>query len=481
MASKDSKETKVTTEERVMTRYDRKVMKRNEEEMRRKKKKVAVRGTGIVILAACVIAIAFVIISTISKSLCYIKVDDKNISKAEFDFYYNKNVNTNSSMYTMYYGLDLSQPLEDQNYSDSLTWRDYFEQMATQELLQVKALVKESKENNFDGDIDKEFETYMQGLAQAAKDAGKSEDAYYKDLFGASKDRVKEYLKEYVLAGMWYEKLTEDNKPSDEEIETYYGENKDTYDYVTYYMTSVSAEGITVGQSSDDEVSAAMVTANAKAQETLQDIENQGELNERKLKSDISVTLTEWLFDEARTPGETTVVDDKNSAVCYALKFVERGRDESATKNIRLITSAETEGDKIIEEWEKTDKTEDSFIKLVEKYVEGTVDEGGLLESVTRSETESIEGLAEWLFEEERKTGDVKAFVNTDPTTGTTTNMVIYYKEEGDPAYKASISSTLASDKTEKYVQGITDAMKLADPKHVLKYLETADNTEAGE
>ena len=226
---KDNKDVEIQ-EERVMTKYDRKRQKKYEEELRAKKRKIAVRGTGIAILAVCVIIVAFLIISSVGKSISYIKIDDKSISKSEFDFYYNQVLSSSSSTYSSYYGLDTTQPLDQQDCTieSGLTWKDYFEKMATDEIIRVKALIKDAKANNFKGDVDAEYDKTMELFKEMAKTAGTNEEDYFKQIFGASKADVEDYMREYMLAGLWYEQVGNDKEAAvkDDEIEKYYEENK---------------------------------------------------------------------------------------------------------------------------------------------------------------------------------------------------------------------------------------------------------------
>ena len=50
------------------------------------------------------------------------------IQKAEFDYYYYSSLNSFASTYgsyLSYFGLDTSKPLDQQQYSDTMTWDDY--------------------------------------------------------------------------------------------------------------------------------------------------------------------------------------------------------------------------------------------------------------------------------------------------------------------------------------------------------------------
>lgn len=456
------------TQERVMTKYDRKMQKRQEEILHARRRRLAVRGTGIAILAVCVVIAAIVIISNVGKSISYIKVDDKSISKSEFDFYYTSTVNNYSSMYSSY-GLDTTQDLSTQQYSENLSWKDYFEELATNELVRVKALVKDADANSFKGDVDKEYEEYCESIKEAAKSANMSESDYYEKAFGASKADVEEYMKENILAGLWYEKVADDKKPSSEEIEAYYEENKADYDYVNYRVIQVTADAVDT-ESTEGATEEQMAQLKKQAQEKLTTIDKDGENMQYGMQSGMSTVLAEWLFADERIAGETAVLEDADNTTCYAVKFMERHKNDNKTANIRMIVidQEDVSADDVLEEWKKGDKTEDSFVELVNKYTEDTSVEDGLYENIPRTGLTDDER-GEWIFNDARKEGDTAAMTLEDGS-----KCVLYYKGLDKPEYEVNISSELVSENMDTFVKGLTDAVKVADPNGVLKYLEQA-------
>ena len=54
--------------------------------------------------------------------------------------------------------------------------------------------------------------------------------------------RIEEYVKNDMVMNAYYQKLQEDNAPSDDEIQSYYEENKATYDSVDYRLTTIEAD-----------------------------------------------------------------------------------------------------------------------------------------------------------------------------------------------------------------------------------------------
>lgn len=474
MAGKNDNKDVEIQEERVMTKYDRKRQKKYEEELRAKKKKLAVRGTCIAILAVCAVVVAFLIISSVGRSISYIKVDEKSISKSEFDFYYNRIFNAYASSYSAYYGLDTTQSLDKQECAleSGLSWKDYFDKMATDELIRVKALVKDAKANDFKGDVDAEYNKTIELFKETAKAAGTSEEKYFEQTFGASKADVEEYMKEYLLAGLWYEQVGKDKEAAikEDEIEKYYEENKAEYDYVSYYLTEVTPEGVSAETATDEEWNTAMTAAKAVADQKAAVVETEGEFIEFGYQSNLDEILSEWLFDEARVDGETAVLTDNNIGKFDVVKFVKRARSEEMTYDVRVI-SVSGDAAEIMDKWEKGKKTEDAFIDLVNEYSldTGTVD--GLYQGISKTGLE-IEGLADWLYDTNRKAGDTDVFSDEKYT------YVVYFKGENDLEYKTSIRSELMQDALEEWLNGLKDKMKLADPHGSLKYLTKAEEEE---
>lgn len=471
----ENKNNKQVEEGRGLTKYDKKMQKRKEAELKAKKRKMAVRGTCIAVVAVCVILAGFLIISSVGQSVSYIKVGGESVSKNEFNFYYMRTLNNYGSMYAQYGQIDMSVPLDEQQYSENMTWEDYFEQLAKEDLIRVKALVKDAKKNDFKGDVDAAYEENAKVLAEDAKTNNMSEDDYYTEMFGDVKEDVEEYIKEYLLAELWYEEVSKQKAATDEQIETYYQANKASYDSVDYYVYAVTPEGIDIETCTEAEYNSAMIAAHNEATAVLASVEKKGTLEENKTQSDMtSATLSEWLYDDARTEGESAVVDDNDNSTIYAVKFVKRYRDENPTANIRAIVtdSADVDADAVLEEWKSGAKTEESFIELVKKYTADTSVTDGLYEGVTRVGME-VEGLTDWLFEEERAEGDTMAITADDGN-----KYVVYYKGENAPDYKFAIKEVLLEETMSSYVTSLMDAMEVKNPNNIGGTAETEQASE---
>lgn len=508
-------ENKEQTEQKVMTKYDRKVQKRKEEKEKEKKEERISTAIGIVVLVALVCLVAsFPIRTYLATHETYVVVNGEAVNKVEFDYQYNLTKNnyiTQYGSYLTYFGLDTSKDLSTQMYSDTLTWQDYFEQNAVESLKQNKALMAEAKAAGFTYDTTDEYNTFKETIKTSAASAGISEKEYVRSIYGsyATMGRIEEYVKNDMVMNAYYQKLQEDNAPSDDEIQSYYEENKATYDSVDYRLTTIEADlptepteladpveetaadttGTTDGtaatdstqdtayQPSDAEIAKAMEDAKVLADDAEQTVAKDGEAHENEKKSSVNYLISDWLFDDARKAGDTTVITNDNSHCYYAVAFEKRYLDETPSADVRVIIPTEDKtGEEILEEWKNGAATEDSFAELCKKYTQDTsaVENGGLFEQVTK--TGMTEELSNWIFDTSRQAGDTVAITVSDST------YVLYYIGQDQPEWKINIKNTLVSQAMSQYIEDITADITVEDPKGKLNYLKAqAEESAAAE
>jgi len=511
----ENKEQKEQTEQKVMTKYDRKVQKRKEEKEKEKKEERISTAVGIVFLVALVCLVAsFPIRTYLATHETYVVINGEEVNKVEFDYAYNTSKNnyiTQYGSYLSYFGLDTSKDLSTQMYSETLTWQDYFEQNAVESLKQNKALMAEAKAAGFTYDTTDEYNTFKETIKTSAAAAGVSDKEYVRSIYGsyATMGRIEEYVKNDMVMNAYYQKLQEDNAPSDDEIQSYYEENKATYDSVDYRLTTIEADlptepteladpveetaadttGTTDGtaatdstqdtayQPSDAEIAKAMEDAKVLADDAEQTVAKDGEAHENEKKSSVNYLISDWLFDDARKAGDTTVITSDNSHCYYAVAFEKRYLDETPSADVRVIIPTEDKtGEEILEEWKNGAATEDSFAELCKKYTQDTsaVENGGLFEQVTK--TGMTEELSNWIFDSSRQAGDTVAITVSDTT------YVLYYIGQDQPEWKINIKNTLVSDTMSQHMQDITADVTVEDPKGKLNYLKVqAEESAAAE
>lgn len=504
-----SKKTQDTaeTQEKVVTRYDLKMQKRREQKKREALEKRIAAVIGIVLLAGLIcLVLSFPVRNWMTVHGTYIEVAGEKVSRLEFDYNYNlvkNNYVTQNSMYFSYLGIDLSGDLSQKMFSDTLSWKDFFDEMAVDNLRQTKALEKEMKAAGFTYDADAEYEEYKESLQQSADGSGVTVDAYVKQLFGsyATLSRIEDFVKTGMETKAYYESVSETKMPTDEEITAYYNENKGNYDSVDYRLIEVAAElptepteladpADTTASDSDDsaaggeeeayepseaEIEAAMAEAKKEADAKLETVAEKGELNENLQQSAVPYQLNEWLFDDSRKAGDTTVIEDPINHKYFVLAFEDRYLDQTPTVDTRMVITSDGNGQEILDEWKAGDATEESFAVLADKYSDTAMMNaaGGLYEGLVPDNL--LDEMKDWFADSTRKEGDTT--VITPAESGVT--YVIYYIGTNEPEWKLSIKNTLLNQVMEEYVESIKESIEVNDPKNNLHYLEVRAMEEA--
>ena len=496
--------------EKAVTKYDLKMQKRAEEKARAKKEKQVSLITSILIVAALVCFMAsFPIRSYLTVHGTYVKVAGENISRLEFDYNYNMALNNYMNQYgtyLSYMGLDLTGDLSTQMYSDSLTFKDFFEKMAVENIIQTKALKAEAKAAGFTYDATKDYEDYLNYVSQAAEAAGMTEKQFVQENFGAyaTTSRLKPIVMENLESSAYYDSVSDEKMPSDEDAENYYAENKDSYDSIDYRMTVINAElpteptdladktedttttDNTTGSTSTDsttgtdtttyepseaEIAYAMEQAKAEADTALKSIAKDGELKENAKRTSLASVTREWLFDESRKAGDTTVIEDETNNRYYVLAFEKRYLDETPTVDVRAVilsNDGDVSADSVLEEWKSGAATEDSFAELADKYntASTTTSEGGLFEALSVSNVS--DELKDWMTDSGRVQGDTAVIA----PEGESYTYVVYFIGTNEAEWMKSIKNTLLTDIMADYLEEITANYSVEDSRNNLNYLK---------
>lgn len=326
---------------KVVTKYDKKVQERKQKEAQEKRNKKIFKVSSIIAVIAIIIGIAsYFVVRHNNIYGEYITVGDNEISKIEFDYYYNNTVNnfvTSYSSYLSYIGLDTSKSYADQQYSDSLTWEDYFKQGTVDMIKQTKALEADAKSKDFKYDVTSDYNSFTDSMKQAADTKSQSIKEYYKTKFGtyATQSNLEAVIKEYLTATSYYSQLGEQNTPSDSDITAYYQANKDKYDSYDYRLLSVSTEAAAnemLAKVQDETSFATLCKTYASDSEKSKYESDDASLVKGTVSS--SAVYSSWLYDSSRKAGDKTVVADSNNGVYYVVYFVNRYFDDATNKTI---------------------------------------------------------------------------------------------------------------------------------------------------
>lgn len=489
--------------EKIVTRYDRRMQRRKEQKQKelRDKRMGQIIGAVLAVALVCVVA-SFPVRTWMNLNGTYIQVNGDKVTKVEYDYNYNLVSNSFISQYyttyIYYFGVDLSGDLSKQMYSDTLTWKDHFDELTVERLAQNKSMMKEAKEAGFAHDTDQEYADFMEDLKDAAETEGMSLKNYIQQMYGAyaTESRIKPYVEEGIYLSAYNgEVLEERYAPSDEEIQEYYESNKANYDSVDYYLHTVNAElptepteladpvdenedgeegsdgedgsagEETPYQPSEAEIAAAMEAAKDAAEAVEKKVETVGELNTNMKKASITYSLQSWLFDEERKAGDTTVIEDATSHRYYVLGFEDRYLDKARSADARILMTKE-DGQAVLDEWKNGAATEESFAEICDKYRDPAVStaKGGLYEALVSGNME--EELKVWVFDEGRKAGDTAVIT----PEGSEYTYVAYYIAPNEEEWYLSIRQTLLNERLTEYMEGLAENADVKDPKGNLNF-----------
>ena len=349
--------TQGTNQQEYKTKYDRKMAERAMEKKKEERQLKIMKIVGVILCVAVVVAIAAPIISNVVKKQqalngTYVKIGDHELSELEYDYYYysavNNYINTYGS-FISYLGLDTSVDFDKQQYDETKTWKDYFDQMTVDEQIKpIFALLDEAQKNGFTYDAAEDYDAYAASIQEAADNAGVSLSDYYRNYFGpyATASNVEAFIKSGYIASAYYEQLVADNAPTAEEVKTYYDENRNAYDQVDY--KSIAFETPEFEEDATDEEKAKDLEDRQKqAEDVLAQIENGDtvdgfELTEGAKYSAVPSSAAAWLFDDTRAEGDIQVFTDDSTSNVYVVQFVKKFYDEANDETISSSLASQT-------------------------------------------------------------------------------------------------------------------------------------------
>ena len=385
-----------TKPEKKMTKYDLKMQRRQEEERKAKKEKAIIKTGCILAVVICVCIAAWKFYDNYQeKHGPYITVGSHEIQKAEFDYYYYSSLNSFASTYgsyLSYFGLDTSKPLDQQQYSDTMTWDDYFQQQAVNQLKNVYALTDEANEKGFEYDASSDYDDMVTSIQSYAQQQGVSADEYCKSVFGsdATLEGIKPYVEMSGLASAYYNDIEDNIEVTDDEINTYYDENKDNYDSVDYRVCKIEAD--------------------MPEEETEAETEAQTEAAAESTSETTAESASETAVTESQTETESETMSAEESEA--AAKAEEEAKASA-------MAEAKAKADEMLSKI----KDEASFEKVYDKYASDTSVDS--LNTDKKKSSISPTDVANWLFEADRQAGDTTVIEDTSNNA----YYVVYFKD----------------------------------------------------
>lgn len=472
---------------------------REAEEKAQQRKANRLYGTIAVVFVLVAALLVVVNSGVLERSATAITVDGENYTAAQMNYYYYgiKNSIINSG-YSSFYGIDTSVAMDKQNMSDTakmllqvtdegdITWDQFFRDYATRQLSVQVMAAKEAEANGMgeDDDIRAEVNEVIDSITAGAKEQGYTLKSYLKLAYGSTMtvSTFKKMMTLEEVATHYMQHYQEGLSYTESQLEEYYQANSSDFDVASYeYIyfkgtadSTTDADGNTVQPT--EAASAAAKTAAAEAAaaaleryqagESLSviaaDYESTGSYSSVDAGSNNGSALSTWVFDKARTSGESAVVtDDPNS---YVVVFHSVGRQEYKTVDVRHILfqvstsdldsssdtydtdlatrkdEAKAKAEDALARWQANGGTEDAFAALANELSDdaGSNTNGGLYTKITKGQM--VSEFNDWCFDPARKSGDTGIVYNEGSYTG---YHVIYFVGTDAPYWQVQVRNAM--------------------------------------
>lgn len=364
------------------------------------------------------------------------------------------------SMYGSYISsiVDTSVPLEEQMIDENTTWHQYLVEYTVNGLRSFTGVYEVAKKEGYvlPEQFQTEIDNFEAELDETAAANGMTRDEFITLSYGKgiSLETIKKMTEFRYYVAAYAEDYEAGIVVTDEDIDAYYSANKDYIDtvdfryYSSFYETEEQAAENEAAEGEEEDEIPALTQEEAEAQaNALAEVHTAEEFNalakeytldeeQKKLFDESDATLfagagydsigieevTEWLFDEARQPGETMVYHDEEYTSYLTVMFEKRvdpNYDLIDIRHILIIPEAEDDGSISDEAWAAAEQeanavydgylageqTEDAFAALaVEHSKDGNAAQGGIYENVAKGQM--VPTFNDWCFDSARKTGD---------------------------------------------------------------------------
>lgn len=474
--------------DKVVTRYDRRMEKRKKEEEKERRSWKRFKIVSIVILAAVAVSIVFSIGTSFYNrytvlNQTYFQVGDHDITRLEYNYYFNNVYSNYLSMYGSYVsmmGLDTTVDLDEQTYpgNENMTWKDYFDQSAVEQIQQIKAMADEARENGFEYDSSEDMASYETEIAAQAESASVSESEYYALMYGdyATPSRIETFVEENLLASAYYNHLVEENQPADDEITAYYEENKNSYDTVTYRSFYFEVD-TSAGEVTGSEETTAVETTTAAEETTVEETT----LDTAEETAEETTAAEETTVEETTTGAEETTAEETTAAE-------EETETETASEEETGMTDEEiaaamdelkVQADEMAARLEAGEDFEDLCVEYAsedQKENYGGEEDGSLTEEGSYFGAPSV--AADWLFDESRQEGDITVLESESLNRYYVVQFIS--RQNDEETTNESIGNLLASQVVSEYVTEIAQEYTVTDVAGDLHYLTVPEeSTEA--
>lgn len=488
-----SREKRIRFEERAEGKEKRQIRAKDNQKLARRKKIIT---TAVVAVIVVVLVLLVVVNSTLFYSgVPALRIGGWHYTASDFNYEYftgyYQTYNNLSSTYGDYVSLllDPSKPLDQQYYSETQSWADYFESNALTQLQQMSILNDMAKKEGWtlSDERSADIEAAINQVKTDAVNQGYTDyKAYLQALYGkgTTEKRLRELLRESFNATYYSQDLVERWKAAatDEEKQAYYDGVQSSYNLITYMVYHVDGspndeEGIDsetamlAAKNTADEIASAVdqiTFADAVRRLAPEDERSAYASDDACLKrnvapTNIDSTYRDWLTDPAREYGKTNVIqtssgydvimflesnDNRFKLVNYRGIVISVDTDEEGRVTDAAMQEAQKTVNEIVEEY-NADPSEETFANLANQY-NGSGVNGGLQEGVVMGTLSNYE-LEQYLFDESaRQPGDIYTFYDNK-------NFYIAYFVGYGQQYNLRIAENLMAE--EQYT-GMIEAAK---------------------
>lgn len=397
---------------------------------------------------------------------------------------------------------DMSTPADEQYYSltDSITWHDFFVEEAINSLAELHVLSEIAISSGFTlpEEALEQIESTQFQLDTAWIGYTTNKEAYIRAAYGDTMTEALylDMVTRELYASYYQTALYDSFEFTDEEYETYYEENKDTLDVVTFSQfhftttpleleVTVDAEGISTTADPTEEQEAAFdaekESLNILTDEVIARLEEGATIEDlQDLYADVASSYTisdvwmssglvnndnygTWLLEEDRASGD---FQKSGSGVGYDATytvtiFESRDRANEVTSNIRHIyiaasetgepteeewADSEVKAQEILDQWIADGSNLDTFAELALEHSAdtGSAEVGGLMENVSTM-SGYVDTFANWATDPSRSTGDTGIVQNVGSATQGW--HIMYFEDWNKEMWKLSADGTLATEK----------------------------------
>lgn len=431
-------------------------------------------------------------------------IGDEKLTASELSyFYYN---NYTRYLYSMY-GVS-----DDDIYDaeEGTTYRDFYLESALTTAQNIQALYEEALAKGYsEADVKEDVEAEIESLKASASSSGYSYKAYLKASFGRfmTPSVYEEITTRYMLANQYYTDVQNETFDSwtAEDLDTYYADNADDIDIITYSFLYFTAESVETtdaegNELSEDEVAAleeaAMAAAKAKAESTLESYNNNvsiADLIEAGSPSTSAdhttaagVSSINSVYSEelmALEVDQGAVVESEGNGY-YVVIYHGRERSEDLSANVRhILFTAETttdaegnivaptdeawasalaEAEAALAEFKAGQQTAEAFGELANKYSDdtGSNTNGGLYEGVV--EGEFVAEFNDWMFGDEQPNPGDTAVIRHEGDTSSSSSYwgyhVTYMESYGEAEWQLTVREALTEASMTEWSESLNEA-----------------------